>query len=213
MQTSAIAVKVQIINISSERILDFSPDSRNSEDNVCCNNGSGNSCPAELCAELERKDKDIEPGDLGNGDVVCDWEWSTKDTFTTTVGIHHSRDTRRDLRLPAGRLESGILDAVFEVCGKVVHNLEREVPVVLPLLTSCLDGFLRVRFTEREAEIFTPSLEFRAVGVNAIVLSGRSIKFASTLGEGVKMVDERFEVSIISFNLMAKLVLDGLTET
>jgi len=213
LQACAVTVKVQIINISSERILDFSPDSRNSKDDVRRNNGSRDSRPAELCAELERKDKDVEPGDLGNGDGVCDWKWSAEDTFTTTIGVHHKHDTRRDLRLPARALEGAVLDAVFEVGGEVIHNFEREVPVVLPLLTSYLDGFLRVGFTEWEAKMFTPSLEFRAVRENAIMLSSRSIKSASTFGEGVEMVDERFEVSIVSFNFMAKLVLDGLTET
>jgi len=162
---------------------------------------------------LERKDKDVEPGDLGNGDVVCDWEWSAEDTFTTTIGIHHKHDTRRDLRLPARTLEGGVLDAVFEVGGEVVHNLEREVSVMLPLLTSYFDGLLGIGFAEWKAKMFTPSLEFRAVGEAEIVFTGRSIKFASTFGEGVKMVNERFEVLIVSFDFMAKLVLDGLTES
>jgi len=124
LKTCAVAIEVQIVNISAERVLDFSPDGGNAEDDVCCNNGSGNGRPPELCAELERKDEDIEPGDLGNGDIVRKREWSAKDAFTTAIGVHHQHEAGRDLRLPAGTRKSAALDAVLVVGGEVVHNLQ-----------------------------------------------------------------------------------------
>lgn len=43
--------------------------------------GTGNGDPFETVIELEGKHKNVDPGDLGNGNAVCNWERGIKDSF------------------------------------------------------------------------------------------------------------------------------------
>lgn len=67
-------VEGEIVDIVAEGILDFATDEEETEDDVGGADCTGDGDPLEVVVELEGEDDDIDPGYLGDGDGVGDWE-------------------------------------------------------------------------------------------------------------------------------------------
>ena len=91
----------------SKWILDFPANGGNSQDYVRSNDSTRDGNPVELTTKLEGKNLEtvklvgifcnlahgayhcIKPGDLRDCDIISNWQWRLKDSFTSTIGIKH----------------------------------------------------------------------------------------------------------------------------
>lgn len=64
----------QIVDVHAEGVLDFASDGGEADDDVRCEDASGDRDPAEVVPQLEWEHQYVDPGDLRDGDGVGDWE-------------------------------------------------------------------------------------------------------------------------------------------
>ena len=72
LQSVAELVKGEIVFISAERILDFTPNSCDGQDDVRSDNRAGDGNPPESMPELEWQHDDVHPRDLRDGYAIGD---------------------------------------------------------------------------------------------------------------------------------------------
>lgn len=87
---STVGVKREIVDVVSEGVLEFVADGCDSEDDVGCRDGAGDGNPAEGLVELEGEEVDVEEDDLGDEDVVADWEGGGEDSFGVAGCVCHA---------------------------------------------------------------------------------------------------------------------------
>jgi len=77
----AVGFEREIVDVHAEGVFDFAADGGNAEDDVGGEDAAGDCYPAEIFPELEWQHHYVDPGNLGDGDGVGDWEGGLEDTF------------------------------------------------------------------------------------------------------------------------------------
>lgn len=74
-------VQGQVVDVVAEGVLDLVADEENAQDDVGRGDGGRDRDPAKLREQLEGQEEHVNPGDLRDGDGVCDGEGSVQDSF------------------------------------------------------------------------------------------------------------------------------------
>lgn len=82
----AVPIQREVVGIVTERVLDLAANGSDAENDVGGYNGAGDGDPVEEFPELEWQRNDVDPGDLTNGNGICDRE----------RGVEHALCTGKD---------------------------------------------------------------------------------------------------------------------
>ncbi len=80
-------IERQIIHIVSERVLEFVPDGGEPNDDVCCGDGPRDRNPAKGAVELKGEEVDVEEDDLGDENVVSEWQRCGENPLGGGLGV------------------------------------------------------------------------------------------------------------------------------
>jgi hypothetical protein len=75
----AVGFEGEVVYVVAKGVFDFAANGGEADDDVGCEDAAWDCDPAEVVPELEGEHEHVDPGDLGDGDGVGDWEGGLED--------------------------------------------------------------------------------------------------------------------------------------
>ncbi|KUI61852.1 hypothetical protein VP1G_11376 [Cytospora mali] len=83
----AVELHWQVIDVLAKGILNLTADEQQPEDDVTGCDGSRDRDPSKVNVQLEGQEEHVDPGDLADGDGVCDGERRGQDSFGASEDV------------------------------------------------------------------------------------------------------------------------------
>lgn len=193
-------IEGEIVDVVSEGVFEFVSDGHETDDDICCGDGSGDGNPSERIVELEGEKVDVEVDDLGNENVVTDGERSLENTFCGSGTIGEGVDATENLTQDDGRIESAVADGSFDVG---VYVGEDFIGKISNGFAGSLDGFSGVASGETETEVFTSTLP------RCSLLLDKSFRSSSRLSISIEMMGQSGDIGIMGIWFETKFMLES----
>jgi hypothetical protein len=197
----AEGIEREIVDVVAEGVLDFATDECNAEDDICRKHAGGDGDPAKRFVQLEGEEEDVDPGDLTDGDGVCDWQRGVENAISACKHVVHGRYRVEGLSLVDADLEGAVVVNVLHVAAHVAEDLEREVS---QWYFGSLEQFTGIGLGHRHTKELSSGLEG--------VLSSAWLGHIGSFGVRIEMTDEMLEVIVVHVRLETQLVFkrDGV---